>query len=154
MLPYSALALWLERTCLSACPGAAGSRANLQSTDLSAPKIPSAEPWQGLLQTVSSSSVWLRGASWALGQAVESILLLERRVEGETGLQKLPLPTPLYQDCAADTSAPRQTTQSVSGMKRAVPCPFGKTATMKQAGTRSLGKTYSTSYLLSTKHPQ
>lgn len=57
-------------------------------------------------------------------------------------------------DCAADTSAPRQTTQSVSGMNQAVPCPVGKNAAMEQAGTRSLGKTHSTSYLLSTKHPQ
>lgn len=49
-------------------------------------------------------------------------------------------------NCVADTSAPRQTTQTVSGMKWAVLRPVGKTATMEQAGTRSPIKTYSTIY--------
>lgn len=150
MLPYSALAPWLERMCLSACPGAAGNRANLQCPDLSAPKIPSGEPWQGFLQTVSSSSVWLRGPSWALGQAVESILLLERRVEVEIVLQKASSPHSFLQGTVLLTLLHSDNSEFVW----AVPCPVGKTAIMEQAGTRSLGKTHSTSNLLSIKHPQ
>lgn len=153
-LPSSGIRLtpWSGWTCLSAYPRAAANRANLQPADLSAPKIPSAVPWRGFLQTRSSSCEGPRQA--LIHQAAGSNLAaMERGGSGcharNARLLCLSLPSSCW-----GLSCTERATLWASGTKRAIPLSHLQKATTEQAGTGSVGKTHRTIYLWSTQHPE